>query len=105
MGQATRHDVHTYPLFIQTRSAPYRIAETVTRHLRSTARLERTPLSYDSYAPVQLDEATASFRAVFWVLPRSIFSACLHTYGPNHSLIGLFRGGKWAEPPCRCRPP
>ena len=69
----------------------------MTRHSKSTARLERTPLSYDSHAPVQLDEATTPFRAVFSVLSHSFFSAYLHTYSPNHALIGLFRAPKWAK--------
>ena len=48
------------------------------------------------------------FRAVLWALPPPFLSAYALTYSPNHSPIGLFRGGKWApngDAPCAPRMP
>jgi hypothetical protein len=97
MGQATRHDAHTCPLSIQTRSAPYRIAETVTRHSRGLHGVRGPRFRMIPTPRCRQDETTTPFCAVFWVLPQPFFPAYLHTYGPNHSLIGLFRAPKWAE--------
>ena len=41
-------------------------------------------------------EVPTRFRAVFWALPHPFLPAHLLTESPNHCLIGLFHGGKWA---------
>jgi hypothetical protein len=101
--QETRQETRCPSPSTQTRPAPYRNTETVTRGSGHRGRLQRTAGS-GAHTP-WWRKAPTPCRVVFWAFPRLFCTVYHRTYGPHHSWIGLFRAAKWANSPCECRQP